>query len=91
MKHKNIFLSFFQVKLVKMAGLHCELEHINAAAVINIMLLRFFKRDTFRAVDWVFLLSSKEYFVLHSICSSIRTTLGTGNSSVSMTKTWIMD
>lgn len=74
-----------------MPSLHCELEHRHVAAVIDIMFLKFLKRGTFRAMDWVFLLSSEEYFALYSICSSTGATLGTGSSLVSMTETWLMD
>lgn len=85
------FFSTCQLNLAKMPVLHCELEHTYVVAVSDIMFLKFLKTDKFRAINGVFLQSSKEYFVRHSICSSMGATLGTGNSFVSMTKTWLMD
>jgi len=72
---------------MKMSDLQCELEHVHVAAVTDIVFLKFLKRDTFGAMDWVFLLASKKYFVLHSIFSGVGDSLSSGNSLASVTKT----
>lgn len=74
-----------------MPGLHCELEHIHVAVVIDIMFLKFLETHT-HLEQWTgFSCCHREYFVLHSIYSSTGATLGPGNSLASTTKTWLMD
>lgn len=67
-------------------GFHCELEHVDVA-FIYVVFLTFLVRGMFKAINWIFLLSSKVYFMHHSTGAI----LGTGESWVSAAKMWIMN